>query len=161
MRLLDYIEYTFRRRYFLVKRFIPVIAVMLLIFSPMVYAGSSPVGKWKTIDDKTNREASIIEVYEENGKYFGKISQTLLPEDKGKVCIKCSGSDKNKPLEGLVVMRNLTWDGSQYSNGTIMDPKDGKTYKCKIEVLENGKKLKVRGYLGISLIGRNQIWHRQ
>lgn len=117
------------------------------------------VGKWKTIDDETGKTKSIIQIYEQNGKYYGKIVELLLAEDKGKLCEKCSGTNKNKPIEGMVIMDGMTKDGNSFSGGKIMDPKSGKTYKCSIE-FDGKEALKVRGFIGISLIGRTQTWKR-
>jgi uncharacterized protein (DUF2147 family) len=117
------------------------------------------VGKWKTIDDETGKTKSIIQIYEQNGKYYGKIVELLLPEDKGKLCDKCSGTNKNKPIEGMVIMEGMNKDGDGFSGGKIMDPKSGKTYKCSIE-FDGKDALKVRGFIGISLIGRTQTWKR-
>ncbi|MFN3908357.1 MAG: DUF2147 domain-containing protein [Flavobacterium sp.] len=117
------------------------------------------VGKWKTIDDETGKTKSIIQIYEQNGKYYGKIIELLLPEDKGKLCDKCSGTNKNKPIEGMVIMEGMNKDGDGFSGGKIMDPKSGKTYKCSIE-FDGKDALKVRGFIGISLIGRTQTWKR-
>jgi len=117
------------------------------------------VGKWKTIDDETGQAKSIIEIYEQKGLYFGKIISLLQKEDQGKVCEKCNGTDKNKPIEGLIVLKNLKKEGKSFGGGQILDPKNGKTYKCEISFI-NEQEIKVRGHIGISLIGRNQVWRR-
>lgn len=116
-------------------------------------------GRWKTIDDETGKVLSIVEIYQVKGKVYGKIVELLNPQSKNKVCNLCSGDDKNKPLLGLTIIKGLEKDGSEYSNGKILDPKSGKQYNCYI-TLEKPDRLKVRGYLGISLIGRTQYWHR-
>jgi len=136
--------------------------VILLCSVSLALAGGSPVGKWKTIDDETKKEKSIVEVYEVGGKVYGRILQLLQEKDGGasKLCTKCTGSDLNKPMIGLVIVKGLTADGGEYAGGTIMDPNNGKVYKCKMEVVEGGNTMKVRGFLGISLLGRTQIWHK-
>jgi len=128
----------------------------------LALAGGSPVGKWKTIDDKTNKEKSIVEVYEAGGKIYGKIVQLLQEKDGGasKLCTKCTGADQNKPMIGLVIVKGLKADGDEYTGGTIMDPNDGKVYKCKMEVIAGGAQMKVRGFIGFSLIGRTQMWYK-
>lgn len=137
--------------------------IKFLLISLMALGGflmaQSPVGKWKTWDDETGQAKSIIEIYKKSdGKYYGKISQILIkPENNN--CVKCSGSLKNKPLIGLEILTNLEKDGDEYGDGEIVDPKTGKVYSCYIE-LESANKLKVRGYLGFSLIGRTQYWTR-
>ena len=136
--------------------------MILLCSVSLALAGGSPVGKWKTIDDETKKEKSIVEVYEVGGKVYGRILQLLQEKDGGasKLCTKRTGSDLNKPMIGLVIVKGLTADGGEYAGGTIMDPNNGKVYKCKMEVVEGGNTMKVRGFLGISLLGRTQIWHK-
>ncbi|MDO5607959.1 MAG: DUF2147 domain-containing protein [Capnocytophaga sp.] len=119
----------------------------------------SVIGKWKTIDDETGKEKSIVRIYEKDGKVYGQIEEILEKENKGKTCTACSGSNKNKPLEGLVIISGLKKDGNEWSGGKILDPKNGKEYKCYI-TLESDDKLKLRGYVGISLMGRTQYWYR-
>jgi len=141
------------------KRVVLIVPIILLWSVSLVFA-ASPVGKWKTIDDETKKEKSIIEIYEQGGKYFGKIL-TLLQEPNGgagKLCTKCTGADLNKPIVGMVNLKDMKQDGEEYSGGTIMDPASGKTYKCKMKVIEDGKKLQVRGFIGISLLGKTQEW---
>lgn len=119
----------------------------------------SIVGKWKTIDDKTGIEKSIVEIFEQDGKYFGKVLKILNPEKADGKCDKCPGLDKGKPIQGLVIIKNMKKDGDELSGGKITDPESGKEYKCHIKL--NGKdKLDVRGYIGISLVGRTQTWVR-
>lgn len=116
-------------------------------------------GKWKTIDDETGEAKSIVEIYEQNGKIYGKVVEILNPAKKKAKCDKCKGADKDKPIEGLVIIKGLTKDGSEYTNGDILDPNKGKLYSCTIK-LDGNDKLNVRGYMGISLLGRTQTWHR-
>lgn len=116
-------------------------------------------GKWKTIDDETGEFKSVIEIYENQGSFYGKIVSLLLKEDQGKRCEKCKGKDFNQPIEGLVILKGLKRSGKSFGEGQILDPKTGKNYKCEINFI-NENELKVRGYLGISLIGRSQIWKR-
>jgi len=144
------------------KRTMLLVTVILLCSVSLALAGGSPVGKWKTIDDETKKEKSIVEVYEVGGKVYGRILQLLQEKDGGasKLCTKCTGSDLNKPMIGLIIVKGLTVDGGEYTGGTIMDPNNGKVYKCKMEVVEGGNTMKVRGFLGISLLGRTQIWHK-
>jgi len=133
--------------------------LLMIVFFSFSTNAQQLVGKWKTIDDETGKTKSIIQIYEQNGKYYGKIVELLLPEDKGKLCDKCSGTNKNKPIEGMVIMEGMNKEGDGFSGGKIMDPKSGKTYKCSIE-FDGKDALKVRGFIGISLIGRTQTWKR-
>jgi uncharacterized protein (DUF2147 family) len=140
----------------------PLFAIVLLyggFLAGEVMAAESPIGRWNTIDEKSGKVTSVVEVYDQGGKVFGKITGLTEPnDDKGKprICTKCPGSDKDKPVVGLVIVKNLRLDGERYKEGTIMDPEDGKVYKAEMW-LEQGK-LKVRGYLG--LFYRTQTWVR-
>lgn len=122
------------------------------------------VGTWKTIDDETGNVKSLVEISEADGKLKGKIVKLFRKpdEDQNPKCDKCEGDKKDQPLIGLEILWNLKKDSDiKWSGGEIMDPKKGKTYSCKIELIEDGKKLKVRGFLGFSLLGRTQTWERQ
>jgi len=116
-------------------------------------------GKWKTIDDETGEPKSIVEIYEQNGKIYGKVVEILNPAKKNAKCTKCKGADKDKPILGLVIIRGLEKDGDEWTDGDILDPNKGKFYSCTIE-MDGKDKLEVRGYMGISLLGRSQTWHR-
>lgn len=124
--------------------------------------GQSPVGTWKTIDDVEKRAKSILEVYEVNGKLHGKIVKVFPEpgEDPDPVCDMCPGDKKGKKMVGMEIMWDLEKDGSAWEDGKIMDPENGKVYDCYIE-LESDDKLKVRGYIGFSLLGRTQYWYRE
>ncbi|MCE3076823.1 DUF2147 domain-containing protein [Chryseobacterium gwangjuense] len=115
-------------------------------------------GKWKTIDDETKQAKSIVEIYKKSdGKYYGKVSQLLIkPADPN--CTVCKDDRKGKPILGMEIIRGLKKDDDEFTGGTIMDPKTGKTYKCTIT--RDGDKLNVRGYIGLSLIGRTQTWQK-
>lgn len=124
----------------------------------------SAVGTWKTIDDETGAVKSLVEIYEMDGQLTGKIVKLFRKpeEDQDPKCDKCLGEKKDKPMIGLQILWGLKADGTdKWSGGEIMDPKKGKTYSCKMELIEAGKKLKVRGFLGFSLLGRTQTWERQ
>lgn len=130
-------------------------AFVALFFATLSYAQIE--GKWKTIDDETGKAKSIVEITKRaNGKYYGTVSQLLIkPADPN--CSGCKDDRKGKPILGMEVIRDLKKEGDEFTGGTITDPKTGKTYKCTIT--RNGDKLNVRGYIGFSLIGRNQTWH--
>lgn len=119
----------------------------------------SVTGKWKTFDDKTGDAKSIVEITEKDSKIYGRITEILNPEKKNDKCTSCPDQDKDKPLVGLTIIKGLTKDGKEYSDGKILDPVSGKLYKCTIS-LDGDDKLKVRGYVGISAFGRTQTWTR-
>ncbi len=138
------------------KIFLSISLVMLTIVTAVA---QDVTGKWKTVDDKTGEAKSVVEIYKQDGKIFGKIIEIFDPKKQNLNCVECSGSDKNKPIMGLVIIKGLEKDGDEYNDGTITDPNNGKVYKCYIE-LENPNKLLVRGYIGFSLLGRTQYWQR-
>ena len=138
-----------------------ILIVLIILFTGSIFANDfSPIGRWKTIDDDTGEAKSIINIWQEDGKLFGKIESLFLEpdEDPNPLCDECKGELYNQPVIGMTILNNLKQDGSVWKGGTIMDPDNGKTYKCKIEVVENGAKLLVRGFIGISLLGRTQYW---
>jgi uncharacterized protein (DUF2147 family) len=119
----------------------------------------SVIGKWKTIDDETGEAKSVVEIYEKSGKIYGKVVEILRTNHKNDVCAKCEGSEKNKPILGMVIINGLKKDGDEYNGGSILDPTTGKKYKCYI-TLESADKLKLRGYIGVAIMGRTQYWTR-
>jgi uncharacterized protein (DUF2147 family) len=123
----------------------------------------SPAGLWKTIDDKTGKERSVVRIVDSNGVFEGKVEQVFpLPgDDPSHLCKKCEGERKDKPVIGMTILWGLRKDGDQYSGGEILDPKTGTIYRAKMKILESGRKLEVRGYVGWSLFGRSQTWVRQ
>lgn len=124
---------------------------------------NSPVGHWKTIDDKSGKVRSVVNITEVNGELQGKIEKIFFnpEEDQNPKCIKCTDHRKDQPVIGMVFLNGLKKDGDIYGGGQILDPDNGKIYKSKIEVTDGGKKLNVRGYIGAPLFGRSQVWLRQ
>lgn len=138
-----------------------IIGAMIFVVSASAFAESTPVGFWKSIDDETHKAKSIVEISEVNGKLEGKVVKLFREptEDQNPLCEKCSGGKKDKPVLGLQIMWDLKKESSEeWNKGEILDPKNGKTYSCKIKLIENGEKLEVRGFLGFSLLGRTQTW---
>jgi len=125
-----------------------------------VTAPLSPVGRWKTIDDKTGKPKAIVRIYEENGRLFGRIEATLQPDAK-KTCDKCKDARKDQPIIGMVILRGLTLHQGEYSGGDILDPDNGSVYRCKLRMEDRGARLSVRGYIGFALLGRSQNWTRE
>lgn len=130
-----------------------------LVFILNLSAQNSPVGVWKTIDDNTGEAKSYIEIFEEGGKYHGKIAKLLLsPPDK--ICEKCTGNKKGKKLMGMRIVEDLASHENYWKKGTIMDPETGKEYGCSVW-FEDGKEneLKVRGKHWTGLY-RTQTWYK-
>ncbi len=132
---------------------------MFALFATAGLFAQDVTGKWKSIDDETGEAKSIIEIYKKDGKVYGKIVEILNKDRQDAKCTECDGVNKDKPILGMVIMNGLEKDGDEYDGGTILDPQSGKVYKCLIE-LEEANKLKVRGYIGFSLLGRTQYWTR-
>jgi uncharacterized protein (DUF2147 family) len=123
----------------------------------------SPAGRWRTVDDETGASKSIVVITVSNGEARGTIEKVFIPPavDDHPVCIKCGGDRRNKPVIGMEIMWGLKKDGDEYTGGRVFDPETGKTYRCKIRVVDGGRKLLVRGFVGFSLLGRTQTWLRE
>ena len=137
------------------KNLLGALALLLIGFTA---TAQSVTGTWKTIDDNTGEARSYIEVYEQNGRLYGKIVR-LLQRPADFTCDNCPGDLKDKPLVGMVILEDLQPYKDYYSYGTIMDPESGKVYKCNLW-LEDANTLGVRGYVGMSALGRTQNWVR-
>lgn len=134
----------------------------MLIFGAASYAQKATcVGKWTTIDDKTGKKKSTVELYKKDGKLYGKIIYLYPREGRpdNAVCEKCTDDRKGQPLVGLQIVRGLSWDGEEWAGGTILDPENGKVYKTKLWINDDQPdKLNVRGYIGP--LFRTQTWIR-
>ena len=136
-----------------------LILSIVIFFIFQVSFSQTIFGKWKTVDDITGKEKAVVEIYEKGGKIFGRIIDIYDSDQRFRKCDICEGEDKNKPVLGLVIIKGLKKKGDFYEGGKITDPKNGKSYNCKMN-LEGKDKLIVRGYIGISLFGRSQTWFR-
>lgn len=124
-------------------------------------AERSAEGYWTTIDDDGKTPSSVVEIFAHRGKLFGKIVKLIKPREKDPRCTECDGARKNQRILGMQILRDFTADGDgEWSGGYILDPRNGKEYKCQLELLDGGRRLKVRGYIGIALFGRTQHWQR-
>lgn len=138
-----------------------ILSIFLLVSTPLAWADATPAGLWKTIDDTTGKPRSLIRITENNGEYSAVVEKGLRETDTGEaVCDKCSDERKGQKIIGMTIAKHLKKNGDKYDGGEILDPENGKTYKCKMTLDESGNKLEVRGYIGFSLLGRSQIWHR-
>ena len=122
---------------------------------------TSPLGLWKTFDDKTGKPKGIVRIYEDNGALFGKIERSFVPNADTRTCVLCTDERKNQPIIGLVIMRNMKPAGDAWAGGDILDPESGSVYHCTIRLENGGARLVVRGYIGMPLLGRSQNWERQ
>jgi uncharacterized protein (DUF2147 family) len=136
--------------------------VLLGLAAVSSFAQTSPVGLWKTIDDDTGKEKSLVRITENQGVLSGKVEKFLDPETKpDTVCDKCSDERKGQPVLGMTILRNLkpsADDKGIWEGGDIVDPKNGKVYRSRIKPVEGGKKLEMRGYIGPFF--RTQVWQR-
>lgn len=149
------------KKRFMAKRYTFLLLIAVL-FSVGLQAQSlaAPTGRWQSIDDDTGEAKSVIEIYEQDGKYFGKIAKILTGND-GAVCDKCSGKDKGRPMLGLVIIKNLKADEDYWSGGTILDPQKGSEYKLSAWYENNNTdKLFIRGKHWTGLY-RTQTWMRE
>ena len=145
---------------------------MLVVMSAIIMLGAagaslraaepSAVGLWEQVDEKSGKPESWFKITERNGAYEGNIVKIFFKpgEDENWVCDKCEGAERGKPVLGLALIKGMQRSGSSYENGTIMDPRDGAVYRALMKLSPDGQKLEVRGYLGISLFGRSQVWNR-
>lgn len=144
----------------MIKTVVSTFALSLASWS--AFAQMSPVGLWKTIDDDSKKEKSLVRIKESNGVYSGTIEKLLDPSSKpDAVCDKCTDERKDKPVLGMTILRNLKQsadDKTVYDGGDIVDPNNGKVYRTRLKPVEDGKKLEMRGYIGPFY--RTQVWLR-
>ena len=136
-----------------------ILITILSIFFITTGFSQTIFGAWNSFDEETNRLESVIEVYEKNDQAFAKITKITNLENQGATCINCSGKRKNAPILGMNILTGLQKEGDEWSGGKILDPKNGKEYKCYIQLLDENT-LKIRGYIGFSMFGRTAIWRR-
>ena len=131
------------------------------LWSLSIQAQSSITGEWKTVDDKTGNNYAVVSIYKgSDGLYYGKIAKMLVGEP-GLRCIECKGEDANALLEGLVILRGMSYDSknNQLVGGKVLDPESGKFYYGKVYPKDG--KLILRGSLDkFGVLGRNQTWIR-
>jgi uncharacterized protein (DUF2147 family) len=137
-----------------------LVTLLLLATSERAFAADPAEGYWTTMNDDGKTATSVVRIFERDKKLYGNIVKLINPSKKDPKCDECSGAYKGKPIVGMQILWNLSKDGTEWSGGSILDPKNGKIYKCYIEVIDGGARLKVRGYIGISLLGRTQYWRR-
>ena len=140
-----------------------ITALLLAGVAGIAFAQTSPVGLWKTIDDETKQEKSLVRISEAGGVLTGKIEKLLNPAHPDPKCDKCADDRKDQPITGLTIIRNVKKDENKadlWDGGDILDPNNGKVYKVRLTPEDGGKKLSVRGYIGMPMLGRSQTWIR-
>lgn len=139
----------------------PVLTSLAALTTLVVSAAqASPAGLWKTIDDETGEARSLVRVTVNDGVLSGSVEKILNPEKADAVCEACEGELKDQPIVGMTIIWNMRFDEDQFEGGAILDPNNGKTYKAIIWLDQDGQKLNVRGYIGLPLLGRSQVWLR-
>ena len=137
-------------------------AILFVAASASAFAQMSPAGLWKTIDDETKKEKSLVRVVDNGGVVSGRIEKFLDPDTKADaVCDKCSDDRRGKPILGMTILRNLKVgddDKTVWEGGDVLDPNNGKIYRARLKPINNGKELQLRGYLGPFY--RTQTWVR-
>ena len=134
-----------------------------LLAPSLAFAQATPAGLWKTIDDETKADKSLVRITESGGVFTGRIEKLLDPARHDAKCDKCSDERKDQPIAGMTIIRNVKQkdgDATLWDGGEILDPNNGKTYKLRMKPVDNGKTLEVRGYIGAPLLGRTQTWLR-
>lgn len=139
------------------------IAALALLIQGAAWAQAVPTGLWKTIDDETKQEKSLVRVTEAGGVISAKVEKLLDPTKQGTKCDKCSDDRKDQPVLGMTVIKNVKQnadDKALWDGGEILDPNNGKTYKVRMKPVDGGKSMEVRGYIGAPVLGRTQTWLR-
>ncbi|NQD91102.1 DUF2147 domain-containing protein [Pseudomonas sp. CrR25] len=140
------------------------LALLTALMSSAVYADdASPIGLWKNIDDVSGKPRALIRITDSDGTLQGSIEKVFPGpnEDQNPKCEKCEGANKNAPVAGLVILTGFVKEGDEYAGGQILDPDSGNVYRSNVRVVDAGTKLRVRGYIGMPMLGRTQTWIRQ
>jgi len=144
-----------------IARCAPVL-LALAVWSGEILAQTTPVGLWRTVDDATGKPKALVRIVDTDGILSGQIVQLFEPDPKwdGR-CDRCRDHRKDQPVLGMTILTNLRKDGDGYKGGEILDPENGNVYRCVVRLTDGGDKLEVRGFIGIALFGRTQIWMRE
>ncbi len=142
------------------------LALIFVLWAPVFRlraAEPTPAGLWKTIDDNSGKPRGLVRIREVNGRFEGKVEKAFPQpgEDPAPKCDKCDGARHNQPVLGMTILWGLGKQGDEYGDGEILAPETGKIYRARMKLIDNGKKLEVRGFIGFSLFGRTQTWLRE
>lgn len=139
-----------------------VFAALLGLASSIAFAQMSPVGLWRTIDDETKTEKSLVRITESGGVMIGKVEKIADPAKANANCTPCTDERKDKPVLGMTILRGVkpSSDAGTWEGGDILDPNNGKIYKVRLKPIDGGKQMEVRGFIGVALLGRTQTWVR-
>ena len=126
----------------------------------LAQGAASPVGLWKTIDDETKQAKSLVRIFEKDGALAGRVEKILADQADAK-CGKCTDERKDQPVVGMTILTGMRAAGDRWEGGKILDPNNGKVYSSLMKLLDGGRKLEVRGYVGAAMFGRSQVWLRE
>lgn len=136
------------------------LSVLSQTVATMAAEAQSPVGLWEAFDAHSGKATGRMRIYQQGNLYFGS-NVALSPSDRaGERCTRCKDERNEQPLIGLVIMRNMRFDGGMYSGGDILDPSTGRVYSCEFHLTDGGQKMALRGFLGVPFLGGTQVWRR-
>ena len=138
------------------------VSLLLCAAAGTALAQATPAGLWKTIDDETKAEKSLVRITDSGGVFTGKVEKILSDKPDAK-CMECTDERKGQPVQGMTILRDIKPDAGEkgsWVGGDILDPNNGKIYKVLLKLADGGKKLDVRGYIGMPMLGRTQTWLR-
>ena len=117
-------------------------------------------GLWRTVDDHSGAPRALVRIYRQGEAYFGRVEASLVPGEEGERCSACTDERKDQPVVGMTILRNMKADEDGFGGGDVLDPESGSVYSCALRLEDEGRRLVVRGYIGLSLFGRSQSWYR-
>ena len=139
-------------------------AVVIGLIAPQSAAGqsqaASPVGLWRTFDDATQQPKALVRIVEQGGVLAGRIEK-LLAYKPDVLCEQCTDERRGKPVQGMTILSGLKPEGGEWTGGEVLDPVTGKVYRARIKLADAGRKLEMRGYVGVPTLGRTQVWLRE
>jgi uncharacterized protein (DUF2147 family) len=133
-------------------------ALLFCLVVTIAHAQNTPVGLWKTVDDHTGKDKSLVRISEAGDVVSGRIETLLHPSKPNPLCEKCRDDRHGKPITGLSIIEGLKQHGDVWEDGKILDPENGKIYTVRLRLIDGGKSLEVRGYIGPFF--RTQTWSR-
>lgn len=138
---------------------LPLLALPALPAGAANAGWATPVGLWSPLD-RSGKPVGLVAIFEKDGLYYGRIEPLSAADDRAARCTHCTGSQKNHPIDGLVLMQHLRLRNGKYVGGNILDPRTGRVYDCELHLIDGGRKLVMRGYVGIPLLGLSEVWQR-